>query len=114
LHGCRADEPWSEDAADERRRNDDVGLRALFREQLALPPTVLVRQLFRISAARRCALLELDADIFGADAFDLLLDFRPDVGRDHIRAKTTGGRDGLEAGDAGADDEHLCRPDHPG
>src|SRR6185436_13929592 len=101
-------------AADEGRGDDDIRLRAFGVEQLALAAAIFFRELLGITAAGRGALAELDAHVLGADALDLFFDFRPDVGGDDVGAETTGGGDGLEAGDAGADDEHFGREDHPG
>ncbi len=51
--------------------------------------------------------LVLDRDELGAEALDLFLGGRPHVGRSNDGAKTPGGGDGLQAGDARAHDEDL-------
>ena len=45
---------------------------------------------------------------FGAHAFDLFLDFRANVSRDHVRAEPSRGGDGLQPGDAAATTNTLA------
>src|SRR3712207_7160685 len=49
--------------------------------------------------------LQAELDELGAEAFDLLLDDGPGVVGLDDGAEALGGADGLQAGDAGADDE---------
>ncbi len=44
---------------------------------------------------------------FAAQRFDLLAGFRTHIEAFHLRAETAGGRDGLQAGHAGADHQYL-------
>ena len=68
-------------------------------------------------AARGLRVLEffvLDRKEFCAEAFDLLLRRGTHIGRRDDRAEPPRGRDGLQAGDADAHDEHLCRRNRAG
>ena len=89
-------------------------MRALIGKELALAAAVLVGQLLRVPAAGCSALLQLDPDVLGPDAFDLFFDLRTDIGRGDGGAKTFRRRDRLQAGNACADDEHFGRAHHAG
>ncbi len=81
-------------------------------ERSLLARLLLRGQLRRVAAAR---LRPLDAEIEegGAEALDLLPHRRPDVEARDDCSEPPRRRDRLQAGDAGAEDEHLRRRDRP-
>ena len=79
---------------------------------------LLARLLLRgqLAPRSRLRLFATDAEVEegGAEALDLLPDGRPNVEAGDDRSEPARRRDRLQAGDAGAEDEHLGRGDRPG
>ncbi len=104
-------QPRRRPARDQRGRDHDVLLLDVLGDQRGLLGLIVLRHFLGV-AAGGLGLLEflvLDRDELGAEAFDLLLGRRTHVGRGDDGAEPARGRDRLQAGDAGAHDEHLRR-----
>ena len=80
---------------------------------LGLLPLGVFAELARV-AARGRRVFGLDLDELRAEALDLLLDDLAHVERLDDGAEAARGADGLEPGDAGAEDEDARRGDGPG
>ncbi len=103
-HQHRGAAPWYR-----RRRDHDVGGRHLGGQRLALAGQLVVAQLAGVATGPLGGHPEVDER--GAEALGLLLGGRPDVIGPNDRSQATAGGDGLEAGDAHAEYQHLGRRD---
>ena len=70
--------------------------------------------LLGVATATLAFFLDVQFEELGAHALDLVLDGGTRVERPDDRPKATGGANGREPGDAGADDQHLGRRHAPG
>jgi hypothetical protein len=96
-------------SGDERGRDDDVERRdRLLQRALLLGPLGLGQLTGVAALARR---RDADVEDLRPERADLLADLGPDVVAGDLRAEAAGGRDRLQAGDAGAEDEHARRAD---
>ena len=98
-------------AGDQRGGDDDVDLGRQLAELRELLLAELRRRGGGVAAGRGAVLglLEVEEDELGAHRLDLLGDLGPHVEGVGDRAERDRGADRGEAGDAGADDEHLGR-----
>ena len=102
------DEPRRRLARHERRRDDDVGVGDVALEQALLLLLLALREHGGVAArVLGLAHLHLELDERRAEALHLLLHGGARVERRDDGAEAAGGRDRLEAGDAGAEHEHL-------
>jgi hypothetical protein len=101
-------------AGDERGRDDDVDLGRLLAEQRHLGVDELLAHLLGVAALTLARLGDLDGQELGAHRLHLIGDRRPDVEGADDRAQALGGAERGQAGDAGADHQHLGRRDLAG
>ena len=94
-------------AGDERGGDDDVGAGDLDLQRLALVRLLLLGELAGVAGLGGRVGHALDLEELRAQRLDLLLDGGADVEGGHDRAEAAGGGDRLQAGDAGAEHEHL-------
>ena len=89
--------------------DDDVLFLDVLGHQRRLLGLILLRHFLRVSARglRVLELFILDRRNFAPRTLDLLLRCGTNIGRRNDCAKPPRGRDGLQAGDADAHDEHL-------
>ena len=92
------------------RGDDRVGLADVASDELLLALVLVLGERDRVSA-RALGAFDVELEERRAEALDLLLHDRADVESRDDRAEPAGGRDRLEPGDAGAEDEHLRRRD---
>ena len=115
LDGRGGDQPRRRPAGHERGRDDDVGVGDVALEQLLLLRLLLGGERGGVAAlVLRAGHLELELHERRPQALHLLLHDRPRVERRHDGAEAAGGGDRLQAGHAGAEDEHLGGRDRAG
>ena len=113
LDRASRDELRRRSARNRGRRDDDVEVGDPLLERLLLLRLLLGRQLGRV-AARRLLRPHAEVEERRAEALDLLLHGRPDVECRDDGAEPARGRDRLQPGDAGADDQRAHRRDRAG
>ena len=77
------------------------------RDEFLLPFEELLGNIFHVTALDTDGFVGLHLDEFAAERFDLLLRLRTNIGDFHHGAKPTRSGDGLQSGDARAEDHHL-------
>jgi hypothetical protein len=100
-------------SGDERGRDDGVRLGHVAGDQLLLALVLVLGQRHCVAADPLRA-LDVELEERRAEALDLLLDDRPHIEGRHDGSQAAGGRDRLEAGDAGSEDEDASRCNRPG
>src|SRR5687767_10809582 len=110
THTSLGDEHGGTPAWHECSRDDRIGLRSTFLNELALARDMLLRELLCIATRVFCFLVaDIQLDERGAQTLDLLLYRRPRIERFDERAEPAGGGDCLQARDTGAQHQHACR-----
>ena len=114
LHRLGCDQPRGGPPGDLGGRDDHVLSLGRLAELLAKLFVLLVGERARVAALALGVLDRLDLEEAAAEGLDLLLDDRADVEAGDDPAEALGGRDRLQARDAGAEDQDLGRRHRPG
>ena len=107
LHHLGGDELRGRLSRNQGGRDDDVDLLGLLREHFALRLLEALAHDLGIAADARALLDVVDRDEFAPQGLDLVSDLGARVVGAHDGPQARRRPDGREAGDAGADDEHL-------